>query len=41
MEEGPGLSPAVERAVEEAVRFIPRFLESNEMEEHTCSLESF
>jgi hydrogenase maturation protease len=41
MDEGPELSPAVERAVEEAVRFIPRFLESNAMEEHAWSLESF
>jgi hydrogenase maturation protease len=41
MDEGPGLSPAVEQAVEEAVRFIPRFLESKPMEEHAWSLESF
>ena len=41
LEEGPGLSPAVERAVEEAVRLIPRFLEHTRREEDTWSPASF
>ena len=41
LEEGPGLSPAVERAVEEAVRLIPRFFEPTQPEEDTWSPASF
>ena len=41
LEERPGLSPAVEQAVEEAVRLIPRFLEHTRREEDTWSPASF
>jgi hydrogenase maturation protease len=41
LDDGPGLSPAVQRAVEEAVRLIPRFLESTPTEEQSWSPASF
>lgn len=41
LDDGPGLSPVVERAVEEAVRLIPRFVESTRTEEQPWSSASF
>lgn len=41
LDDGPGLSPVVERAVEEAVRLIPRFVESTRTEEEPWSPASF
>jgi hydrogenase maturation protease len=37
IDDGPGLSPVVERAVEEAIRLISRFLESTRTEEQPWS----
>jgi len=41
IDQGPGLSPTVERAVEEAVRLIPTFLASTRQEEDAWSPASF
>ncbi|HEY1905375.1 MAG TPA: hydrogenase maturation protease [Myxococcaceae bacterium] len=41
LDQGPGLSPPVERAVEEAVRLIPIFLASTPQEEDAWSPASF
>ena len=41
VDQGPGLSPPVERAVEEAVRLIPAFLASTRTEEDAWSPASF